>query len=273
MRGIRFSRDPLSLAAAALLVVLLFCGLLGAFTGVFGHPSALADLPLQPPSLSQPFGTDNLGRSLLARTVAAIQQSVLLSTAAVLIATIVGAAFGLVAGYVGGLVDDVIGRLADTLFSFPAIVLAILISALFQPGAASAIAAVTLITLPAVIRVVRAEAMAVAGRDYVVQSRIAGASALYAMIVHVAPNILGAVIVQAAYSISFGMIIESGISFLGLGVQPPAASLGSLLFDARPYLPLAPWLVFVPGLVLALTILSINLVGDGLKAGFEGSDA
>ena len=273
MRLPRFSRDPLSLAAAALLVVLLGCGLLGSCTDLFGNPSALVDMPLQPPSLVQPFGTDNLGRSLLARTVAAIQQSVLLSTVAVLVATAVGAVLGVVAGYFGGLVDEVISRLADTLFSFPAIVLAILISAIFRPGAASAIAAVVLITLPAVIRVVRAEAMTVAGRDYVVQSRIAGASALHAMVVHVVPNILGAIIVQGAYSISFGMIIESGISFLGLGVQPPAASLGSLLFDARPYMTLAPWLILVPGLVLALTILAINLVGDGLKAGLEGTDA
>jgi peptide/nickel transport system permease protein len=265
----RLVADPLSSAGVVLLALLLVVGTLGPM-GIFGQPSTIVGAAIQPPSFAHLFGTDNLGRSILARTVAGIQQSILLATAAVLIAVLIGTLLGMIAGYFRGLADELIARLADALFSFPAIVFAILISALFRPGAESAIAAVVLVTLPAVIRVVRAETLIVAGRDYITQARIAGAGAAHVLAVHIAPNILGAVIVQAAYSISFGMIIESGISFLGLGVQPPGASLGSLLFEGRLYLPIAPWLVLIPGVVLALTILAINLVGDALKLRFAG---
>jgi len=174
----------------------------------------------------------------------------------------------MLAGYFRGLVQEVIGRPADALLSFPAVVFATLISTLFRPDAASAIAAVVLVTPPAVIRTVRPETLVISHRDYVVRARIAGAGPIYALSMHIAPNISGAVIAQTAYSISFGMMIESGIAFLGLGVQPPGASLGSLLFEGRPYLPLAPWLVLTPGAVPALTLLSINLIGDGLKDRF-----
>jgi peptide/nickel transport system permease protein len=157
------------------------------------------------------------------------------------------------------------------MFAFPAVVVAILVSALFGSGAQSAIATVVLVTLPIAIRVVRAETIVIAGRHYVLQARIAGAGPLHILATHIAPNVAGAVIVQAAYSISFGMIIESGVSFLGLGVQPPGASLGSLILEGRPYLQAAPWLAFAPGAALALTILCINLVGDGLRRSFERS--
>jgi peptide/nickel transport system permease protein len=264
------SFDQLSRLGAGVLLILLVCGAMG-YTGLFGEASAIVGPPLQAPGGAHLFGTDNLGRSILARTIAGIQQSVLLASGAVLIAVLIGTALGMLAGYFRGLIDEVIARLADALFSFPAIVFAILISALFRPGAASAIAAVVLVTLPAVIRTVRAETLVISHRDYVVQARVAGAGPIYALAMHIAPNISGALIVQTAYSVSFGMIIESGISFLGLGVQPPGASLGSLIFEGRPYLPLAPWLVLIPGAVLALTILSINLIGDGLKDYFSGS--
>jgi peptide/nickel transport system permease protein len=264
-----FAGDALSRAGMVLLVLLLGCGLIGFATGVFGLPDALVAPALQAPSWEFPFGTDNLGRSVLARAIAGIQQSVLLATGAVVVAIAGGTVLGMCAGYFRGVVDEVTARGADALFSFPAIVLAILISAMFNPGALSAIAAVVLVTLPIFIRVVRAETLAIAGRDYVIQSRIAGAGPVHVMLTHILPNITGAIVVQAAYSISFGMIIESGISFLGLGVQPPGASLGSLLFEGRPYLPVAPWLVLIPSVVLALTIFAINLVGDGLRASLD----
>ena len=263
-----FGNDPLARAGAIMLLLLLAVGIVGAATNLFGNPSRLGGSPLRPPSFSLPFGTDNLGRSAFARTVAGIKQSILLSTVAVLIAVVVGAALGMCAGYFRGSIDEVVGRLADALFSFPAIVLAILISAIFRPGAWSAIAAVALVTLPIVTRIVRAATLTVAHRDFIIQARIAGSSDGRTLLVHILPNVAGAIAVQTAYSVSFGMIIESGISFIGLGVQPPDASLGSLLLEGRPYLATAPWLALFPGAVLAATILSINLVGDGLRRTF-----
>jgi peptide/nickel transport system permease protein len=248
-----------------MLVMILGAGLLGVLTDVFGDPAAFVSAPLHPPKGSILLGSDNLGRSVLARTVAGIQQSILLATSAVMLSLLIGTMLGMLAGYFRGIVEEVIMRAADTLYSFPAIVMAILISALVRPGASSAIAAVVLVTLPIITRMVRAATLAVAVREYVIQSKVMGAGHLHILLAHILPGILGVIVVQAAYSISFGMIIESGISFLGLGVQPPNASLGSLVYEGRPYMTLAPWLVFVPGTVLLLTILSINLVGDGLR--------
>ena len=263
-----FAGDNLSRLGALMLIALLLCGALGLATDLFGKPNALAGPALRPPSLSLPLGSDNLGRSVLARTVAGVGQSVVLASGAVVIAMAVGALLGMCAGYFRGIVDEAVARLADAMFAFPAVVVAILVSALLGSGARSAIASVVLVTLPIAIRIVRSETIVIAGRDYVLQSRIAGAGPLHILATHIGPNVAGAIIVQAAYSISFGMIIESGVSFLGLGVQPPDASLGSLILEGRPYLRAAPWLVFAPGVTLALTILSINLIGDGLRRSF-----
>jgi peptide/nickel transport system permease protein len=260
-----FPSDSLSQIGAVLLILLILTGLVGWASNVFGSPTALGGTALSAPGIGHPLGTDQLGRSVLARTVAGIHQTILLATAAVLIAAAIGSLLGMLAGYSRGAVDEIVSRCADALFSFPAIVLAIMISAIFQPGSASAIAAVIIVTLPVMVRVVRAATLAVAEQDFVIQARIAESSLGRILSMHIFPNVAGTIIVQMAYSISFGMIIESGVSFLGLGVQPPGASLGSLLHEGRVYLSVAPWLVFFPGAVLALTILSVNLVGDGLR--------
>jgi peptide/nickel transport system permease protein len=260
-----FRGDPLSRIGTVMLAVLLSAGLVGSVSDLFGDPTRLVAAPLRSPGAEQLLGTDNLGRSVLARTVAAIQQSVLLASFGVLLSIVLGTALGMIAGYFRGFTDECVSRLSDTLYSFPAIVMAILISALVRPGSSSAIAVVVLVTLPIIIRMIRAATMTVAVRDHVIQAHLMGAGAFYILIAHILPNILGVIVVQAAYSISFGMILESGISFLGLGVQPPNASLGSLVYEGRPYMRVAPWLVIVPGTVLMLTILSINLVGDGMR--------
>ena len=263
--GIPFRGDPLAQIATVILTSLVVIGLVGLGTHLFGSPTALSGTPLSAPGDIQLLGTDQLGRSVLARTVAGIRQTILLSSVAVMIAALIGALLGMLAGYLRGLPDEIIARGADVLFSFPAILLAIMISAILQPGSAAAIAAVVVVTLPIMVRIVRAATLAVAEQDFVLQARIAGAGLGRILAMHLLPNVAGAIVVQAAYSISFGMIIESSVSFLGLGVQPPGSSLGSLLYEGRVYLSVAPWLVFVPGSVLAMTILSVNLIGDGLR--------
>src|SRR5262249_26060868 len=140
MKRLPFAGDTLSRTGVVALAIVLGCALVGYATGVFGKPAALAAAPLRPPSLMQPFGTDNLGRSVLARTVAGTQQSVVLASGAVFVAIIIGTMLGMCAGYFRGIVDEVIARAADALFSFPAIILAILISAIYRPGSPSAIA-------------------------------------------------------------------------------------------------------------------------------------
>ena len=257
--------DPLTAAAAAILTLLVFVGAIGPFLPL-GDPTAIAVGPrLAAPAAEWPLGTDELGRSNLPRVVEAIGTTFLLATLAVLATAVVGTLAGLAAGYTGGVVDVLVMRLADVLFSFPPLLLAILIAAVLGTGRFSAIVAISLITLPLFVRVVRAVTLSVAERDFVVAAEVGGAPYRRVLLVHLLPNVAGATIVQLTYAISVGMLIESAVSFLGLGVQPPDASLGSLLRLGAVYLQIAPWLVFAPGLLLTLAILSVNLLGDGLR--------
>jgi peptide/nickel transport system permease protein len=260
-----FPGDGLSRAAVVTLVALFLLGVLAPVLPV-GEPEEIGVGPrLGAPALGWPFGTDSLGRSMLPRVLEGIRLTLVLSTTAVLVAAIVGAVVGMLAAATHRFVDETISRAADVLFSFPPVLLGLLATAIIGPGATSAASAIVLITLPAMVRVVRAAALDVAGRDFVAVAEIAGASLGRRLFVHLLPNVAGVIAVQTAYSISLGMLIESALSFLGLGVQPPFASLGSLLREGSKYLTVAPWLVFAPGIVLALAILCVNLVGDGLR--------
>ena len=261
-----FRNDRLSQAASVALVLLVAAGLLAPILPI-GDPVAIGTGPrLGAPSSDFILGTDNLGRPMVARIFQGILMTFILSTVAVLIAGVIGAVLGMVAAYMHRALDEVVSRVADLLFSFPPVLLGLLITAILAPGIHSAIAAVVLITLPAMVRVVRAATLEVARRDFVLVAEIVGASFARRLFIHLLPNVAGVIAVQAAYSISLGMLIESALSFLGLGVQPPNASLGSLLREGTTYLTIAPWLAFGPGAFLAVAILSVNLFGDGLRS-------
>ena len=239
-----------------------------------GDPEEIGAGPrLDPPSWEFPLGTDELGRSFLPRAVEGIRTTFFLSTLAVLLTGAVSTLIGMIAAYRGGLLDIVIIRLADVLFSFPAIVMGLLISALLGPGMLPAMLVISIATLPLFVRVARAISLGVAGREFVIVAEVAGASTARILLVHVFPNIAGAIVVQLTYAISLGMLIESGISFLGLGTQLPHASLGSLLHLGTAYLTAAPWLTLASGVLLSLIITSINLLGDGLRDLIEPIEA
>lgn len=262
-------RDRLSGVALVILVLLLF---LGVFGGVLplGDPTRLGAGPrLGPPSLAFPLGTDELGRSYLPRVVEGIRYTFLLATIAVLVTAALGTLLGMLAGYLGGGADQIVARLADILFSFPALLFGLLVAAVLGPGSIGAMAVIGAATLPLFIRVVRSVTMGLAERGFVTTAEVAGASLWRILFLHLLPNILGAVIVQLTYALSIAMIIESALSFLGLGVQPPLASLGSLLRQGSVYLTIAPWLVLWSGFTLSLAIMSINLVGDAVCDALE----
>jgi peptide/nickel transport system permease protein len=263
-----FKGDGLSRAGLLALLALVVVGLLGHLVGLGGDPTAFVGPRLAAPS-GYPFGTDSLGRSMLPRVIEGIGTTFVLSTGAVLITIVVGVIVGTLAAYRGGFSDELVVRLADILFSFPAVLLAILVAAIRGPGVSTAMAAVVLVTLPLMVRVVRSATRTVAGRDFVVSAEIGGTSTSRIVVTQLLPNISGPVVVQATYAISVAMLVESAVSFLGLGVQPPSASLGSLMQEGSFYLTVAPWLTAFPGIVLAVTILSVNLLGDGLRDRFE----
>jgi peptide/nickel transport system permease protein len=187
----------------------------------------------------------------------------------VIATAVLSVALAIVAAYFRGWPGELIIRGADVMFAFPALLLAILIVAITGPGKTGALLSIVVICTPLMVRVVRAAALSVVNRDFVVAARVGGTRSLRILAVHVLPNIAGAAIVQATYALSLSMLIESGLSFLGLGVQTPDASLGSLVHEGAVYLSIAPWLVLVPGVVLALIITSVNLAGDALRDRFD----
>lgn len=259
-----FRGDRMGQGAIVLLAVLLGVCALAPLLPI-GDSTATVGPALQGPSGNWLLGTDELGRSLLPRVIEGVRETVLLSSAAVLAATVLGTLLACFACYASARADEVLIRLADMAFSFPIVLIAILTSAVVGPGRTVAMVAIFLVTLPTVIRVVRAEVLQVMGRDFVTAAEISGAGRYRVVSRHLLPNILGVVIVQGAYSLSLGMLLESGISFLGLGVQAPAASLGSLVGAGRVYLPVAPTYMIVPGIVLAVAVLAVNLAGEALR--------
>ena len=265
--GLRF--DRLGLFGLVALVLLVFLGAVGPFLPL-GDPTEIGAGPrLGPPSLTFPFGNDELGRSVLPRVIEGIGFTFLLSSVAVAITAVIGTLLGMAAGYLRGFYDGVIARIADILFAFPALLFGLLAAAVLGPGNVSAIIVISTATLPLFIRVVRSVTLSFAEREFVLAAVVSGASTWRVLWVHLLPNVLGAAIVQLTYALSIGMLIESGLSFLGLGVQPPSASLGSLLRLGSVYLTVSPWLVLVPGLVLALAIMSVNLLGDAIRNALE----
>lgn len=265
-RFVSFARnDRLSGAAALVLVSLLLLSLVGPYLPL-GDPEGIGAGPrLAPPSFEFPLGTDELGRSYLPRAIQGISATFLLATTAVLVTAIIGGITGMLAAYKGGIFDGIIVRIADIFFAFPIILTGLLVTAILGPGTLSVLAVIASATLPMFIRLVRSVTLAIAKRGFVTAAEVAGASTTRVLFVHLLPNIMGATIIQLTYAISIGMLIEGVLSFLGIGVQPPQASLGSLLRQGVLYLTVAPWMVFSSGFLLTLAILSINLLGDGLR--------
>ncbi|GAA5050342.1 peptide/nickel transport system permease protein [Thermocatellispora tengchongensis] len=268
MRALLRDLDGLSRAGLACLALLVLVAL-GSVVHLGGDPDAIVGPRLQPPGPQWWLGTDNLGRSMLPRVMEGVGTTLLLSSVAVLVTAVVSAGFGILAGYRGGYVSELVLRLVEVLYSFPAVVLAILVAAVMGPGQTAALAAIVLVTIPLMTRLVRAAAAGVARRDYVTAAVISGARLSRVLGRHVLPNVSGTIAVQGTYALSVGISVEGGLSFLGFGVQPPQASLGVLIRQGGTYMIAAPWLVAGPCAVLVVAILAINVLGDGLRDRLE----
>ncbi|HKG24452.1 MAG TPA: ABC transporter permease [Thermomicrobiales bacterium] len=223
------------------------------------------NLTLSGPSTAHVFGTDDLGRDVFARVLYGYRVSVLVGVVSVLAAVAVGAPLGLLAGYFGSTVDNLIMRPLDLLMSFPAILLAITLVAVFGTKTSVTILALALIYFPIMARVLRGSVISVRGEEYVDAAKAIGAKPLRVMLRHVLPNSLGPLVVQASISMGIAILIEAALSFIGLGTQPPDPSLGGMLAQGRDFMREAPWVVTFPGLAIMLAVLGFNLVGDGLR--------
>lgn len=230
-------------------------------------PQALAIVDkLQAPGWHHWFGTDQLGRDVLSMIMAGAKNSVGVALLSVGIGWGAGVPLGLLAAARGGAIDEFIMRGNDVIFAFPSLLLAILITAVFGPGAVNAVIAIGIFNIPVFARVTRAAALALWSRDYIAAARVAGKGPLRISFEHVLPNLLGTLVVQATIQFSVGVIAEAGLSYVGLGVQPPIPSWGRMLNDAQTLTARAPSLALYPGLTVALFVLGLNLLGDGLRS-------
>ena len=216
-----------------------------------------------------PLGTDDVGRDLLSRLMAGARVSLGIGFMVVAISLTFGTLLGLLAGYYGGWVDNVIMRGVDILMSLPSILLAIVVVSILGPNLFNAILAVSVVAIPNFVRLVRASVMAEKVKPYVTASRCFGAGDLRMIFVNILPNCMAPLIIQGSLAFSDGILNAAALGFLGLGAQPPTAEWGTMLADARPFIESAPWLVTLPGICLLIVVLSFNLFGDGLRDAFD----
>jgi peptide/nickel transport system permease protein len=221
------------------------------------------------PELLHPFGSDVLGRDVLSRVIYALRVSLLVSVSAVAASLALAVPLGLLSGYFGRWVDTAISRSLDMILVFPALLLAVTFIAILGPGSVVAAIAIAVIYLPILARVMRTSTLIVSRNDYVAGARARGASHWRVLVGHVAPNALGPVIVQASVLSAFALQLEAGLSFLGLGTQPPTPSLGGMLADGREVLIQAPWVEIFPGLAIVVAVLAFTFLGEGMRRAFD----
>ena len=228
---------------------------------------AAIDIPnkLLAPSLRHPFGTDHFGRDVLSMIMVGARNSLAVAFVAVGIGAGIGVPLGLLAAARRGLVGESIMRMNDVIFAFPSLLMAVMITAVYGPGALNAIIAIGIFNVPVFARVTRGAAMSLWAREYILAARVAGKTAFPISIEHILPNLSGLLVVQAAIQFALGVVAEAGLSYVGLGIQPPVPSWGRMLSEAQTMIGFAPWLAIFPGLAIMILVFGFGLVGDGLN--------
>jgi len=251
---------------AALSAVFIVAALLSFLWTPFDHTQLAIANKLKTPSLTHWFGTDHFGRDIFSMIMVGARTSIAVAVIAVGIGIAFGVPLGLAAAANrGSLLDEVIMRANDLIFAFPSLVIAILITAVFGPSAINAIIAIGIFNTPVFARITRGAAISLWSRDFLLAARVAGKGKARISLEHILPNILNLLIVQGTIQFSLGILAEAGLSYVGLGAQPPTPSWGRMLAESQTLISLAPHIAIFPGLAIVLTVLGLNLMGDGLR--------
>jgi dipeptide transport system permease protein len=270
----RFRRDRVAMTALAFIVVLVLVAVLApVIIRIIGVPGPRLQNPdaldvfgtATGPGAEHPFGVDQLGRDILSRTVYGARVSLEAALIGTGLAMIVGTAIGLTAGFFGGVTDTLIMRLMDIILAFPSLLLALALVAILGPSLTNAMIAIALVQQPHYVRLARASLLSEKTKDYVTAARVAGVGPLRLMFRTILPNCMAPLIVQAALSFSNAILDAAALGFLGMGAQPPTPEWGTMLAEAREFILRAWWVVTFPGLAILITVLSINLMGDGMR--------
>jgi peptide/nickel transport system permease protein len=256
---------PSMIFGIVVVVVLCICAILGLLWTPYDPNKQNFALQLSPPTLAHPLGTDHFGRDTLSRLLKGASISLFVGVVSVGIGASIGIVLGVLAGYIGKLLDDLVMRVLDALSAFPTILLALLLATIMRPGLWSAMLAVGLASVPTFARLARAGVLSVKNLDYIESARALGVAESRLMWRHILPNIVAPLLVQATFGFAVAILAEASLSYLGLGQQPPNPSWGVMLQDARSYIDRSAWPTMMPGIVIIVTVLGLNLLGDGLR--------
>src|SRR5438874_5216099 len=261
----RAARARLAPFGAAVMVLAVLVALAAPLVAPYDPLAQNLGHTLAPPGRNHLLGTDSVGRDVLSRVIWGTRISLLAGLVSVALAMLAGSLLGVLAGYCGGRVDGVVMRVMDAVLSFPPLVLALALGAVLGAGLLGVLLALGVVYTPTFARLMRGQVLTITARDYVEAARALGAPAWRIAWHHVLPNVTAPIVVQASLSVAFAILAEASLSFLGLGIQPPQASWGSMINAGRGYLQQAPWIVFGPGAALFVTVVGLNFVGDAVR--------
>jgi len=261
----RLFRNKLAIIGMVILGLFVFCALFAPWIAPYDPIAQDVTRRREPPSWEHPFGLDEVGRDLLSRVIYGARVSLYVGVASVSLAIIAGTLIGAVSGYAGGWIDNLVMRIMDIMLAFPSLLLAIAIVAILGPGLLNMLYAIAFVSIPAYARIVRASVLAAKEMDYTLAARAIGCSSSRILFRHIMPNCLTPIIVQGTLGIATAILDAAGLSFLGLGAQPPTPEWGAMLGQGRGSVFTAPHVVIFPGLAIMLSVLGFNLLGDGLR--------
>jgi peptide/nickel transport system permease protein len=266
LEGLRaFLKDPKSAVGLLILTFFIAVAIVGPSIAPYGENEQDRTMSLAPPSTTHFLGTDRLGRDVFSRVIYGARISVTIGLIAVGVALVIGVPLGLVAGYSGGAVDEVLMRFVDAWVAFPSIILLLGVIAIIGPGTQNVMVAIGISSFPIYARLIRGQTLSVKQRDFVLAARSLGARSDQIMLRHLLPNTIQPIIVQGSLAVGSAVLAEASLSFLGIGVKPPTATWGVVIQDGFAVIRINPWISIAPGVAITLFVLAVNLVGDRLR--------